>query len=114
MDINLKSEDLNRAVDQYVRSMVTVAEGMDVTTTFKAGRNGNGFTAAVSIAPATVAASEPVSEPVEEPKVEDEVETPTEVTEEPTDASEAASEATETEEQPAAVAGQSDSIFGNN
>lgn len=105
MEINLKSEDLNRAVEQYVRSMVTVAEGMSVTTTFKAGRNGNGFTAAVSIAP-TETATEVAETAPEEPKAEEVVETSAETTEAPVEEPESSGE-------PAPVAGQSDSIFGN-
>lgn len=119
MELQLKSQDLDRAIEMYVRSMVTVADGMEVTTTFKAGRNGNGFTAAVDISPvseapaeAPVASPEPVSEPETETVTEtvDATEESTETVEEADDTVE---ETAEPSDEPAAVTTQSDSIFGN-
>lgn len=76
MQITLNQEEIELALDNFVRSRIQVSDGQDIVFDLKAGRGDNGFTATLDIVPSATTKSKPValrSKPraVETPKVEE-------------------------------------------
>lgn len=61
MQITLNQEEIELALDAFVRSRINVADSQTIVFDLKAGRGDNGMTATLDIVPADIAANEPVA-----------------------------------------------------
>lgn len=62
MQITLNQEEIDQAVQDFVRSQINIADNQEVSIDFTAGRGPNGLSAAINIA--TIAASKATVVPV--------------------------------------------------
>lgn len=61
MQITLNQEEIELALDNFVRSRISVSDGQDIVFDLKAGRGDNGFTATLEIVPSATTKPEPVT-----------------------------------------------------
>ena len=123
IQITLNQDEIFSALDAYVRSQISVKDGMEISIDMKAGRGENGYSATIDIvpegtakaAPATTAAPASKGNPFAKPaaaataSVEPSTEETTSPTEEPLAPVE--EPAAEEPEAPAAAATPAGSIF---
>lgn len=105
MQITLNQDEIFSALDAYVRSQISVKDGMEISIDMKAGRGENGYSATIDIVPegtakaaaatapiskgnpfakpATAASTTPVETPAEETPVEEASALVEEATQEP-------------------------------
>ena len=61
MQITLNQDEIFSALDAYVRSQISVKDGMEISIDMKAGRGENGYSATIDIVPEGTAKAAPVT-----------------------------------------------------